>query len=167
MTQTSAVEKEPSKKVKSQIYELDVAKKTLIGRSESCHIHLNKPAISGEHAFVNYDQDEFWVEDNNSSNGTRLNGLPISGQSKFSLNDVIRVGDYTFTLVCEFSIEKGGKFYYLEIRKIQKSGGATYPSTDSVKMTVRPPTYYCIFFNEIDSKFSLADSADCVMTESD
>ena len=104
--------------------------------SESCHIHLNKPAISGEHAFVYYDQDEFLVEDNNSSNWTRLNGLPISGISKFSLNDVIRVGDYTFTLVCEFSIEKGGKFYYLEIRKIQKSGGATYPSTDSVKMTV-------------------------------
>ncbi|MCH2207939.1 MAG: FHA domain-containing protein [Lentisphaerales bacterium] len=136
MTQANPVEKEPAKKVKSQIYELDTDKRTLIGRSDNCHIHINKPAISGEHAFIFYEQDDFWVEDNKSSNGTRLNGLPITGKSKLSLNDVVRVGDYTFTLVREFSIEKGGNFHYLEIRKIKQRGGASYPSTDSIKMKV-------------------------------
>ena len=128
-------EKASSNKVKSQIYELDKDTNTIIGRSDNCHITIKKPAISSEHAHIYFEDDHFWVKDNDSCNGTRVNGLPISGKEKLNLNDVVRVGDYSFTLVCEYCINRG-RYYYLEIRKIQTSGGASFPSTDSIKMTI-------------------------------
>lgn len=134
MTQVM-MEKPSTSKVKSQIYELAKDKKTVIGRSDNCHITINKPAISSEHANIFFEEDSFWVKDNDSCNGTRVNGLPISDKTKLNLNDVVRVGDYSFTLVCEYCINRG-RYYYLEIRKIKKSGGASFPSTDSIKMTV-------------------------------
>lgn len=49
-----------------------------IGRRPNCDIRLENLAISGEHAFVVSEGGEFYLEDNQSTNGTLVNGRAIT-----------------------------------------------------------------------------------------
>ncbi len=43
--------------------------------------------ISREHVRLNYENGEYYIEDQNSTNGTKINGSRISGRDRFSLKD--------------------------------------------------------------------------------
>ena len=45
--------------------------------------------------------DEFWIEDLNSLNGTRVNGAAISSRQKLIDKDQINVGDTILTFAIE------------------------------------------------------------------
>ena len=51
--------------------------------------------ISRQHILVDYENGRYYIEDHNSTNGTRLNGASISGKGKHSLEngDVIELAD--------------------------------------------------------------------------
>ncbi|WP_334108794.1 FHA domain-containing protein [Methylobacillus sp.] len=49
-----------------------------IGRRPNCDIRLENLAISGEHAFVEPEGGVFYLEDNQSTNGTLVNGRVIT-----------------------------------------------------------------------------------------
>jgi pSer/pThr/pTyr-binding forkhead associated (FHA) protein len=57
-----------------------------------------KPAwadmISWKHLFVERKNDEYYIEDTGSTNGTRLNGSNITGKGKYLLknNDIVDLG---------------------------------------------------------------------------
>lgn len=70
--------------------------KNLIGRRSTCDIPLTKDNnISGEHAMVLYREAEgvFWLIDQNSSNGTYLNGEFAGEKVRINTGDVIKMGD--------------------------------------------------------------------------
>lgn len=58
--------------------------------------------ISRRHLIIRFENGQYYVEDQNSTNGTRLNGTEIQGKGKFKLNhgDLIEVAD-----VIAFSFE--------------------------------------------------------------
>lgn len=58
-------------------FELTPEEPVRLGRDWNCQIVLNDPQSSRVHAEIYHDQDGWWIRDNNSSNGTFVNGQPI------------------------------------------------------------------------------------------
>ena len=120
MTQVNTVHQKP----KIKVYNLCPKKRIVIGRSRSCQIAITKPEISSRHAVIFHEVDSFWIYDNGSANGTRINGHTIKEKHKLKFNDVIEIGTYNFKFICEY-VTNVGESYYLEIYKRQKNKAAT------------------------------------------
>jgi Ca-activated chloride channel homolog len=73
---------------------------TMIGRDASGAVVLDDPQASRRHARIFYQDDAYWIEDLNSTNGTRVNGETITKQ-QLQANDQISVGDAVLTFVFE------------------------------------------------------------------
>lgn len=75
--------------------------KALIGRSESCDIHLpgKELGVSGEHARVEFLSGSYYLFDQGSTNGTALNGTRIRPHTSVPLanGDKIYVGRWLLT----------------------------------------------------------------------
>ena len=56
--------------------------------------------VSRHHARILVVDGDFWIEDLNSTNGTRVNGATVTKQ-KLANNDLINVGDTTMTFALE------------------------------------------------------------------
>ncbi len=78
---------------------LSRAAPTILGRDASLAAAVEDRQVSRHHAKITCEGEEFWIEDLNSTNGTRVNGVPIERQ-KLANNDQIGLGDaiVTFTL---------------------------------------------------------------------
>ncbi|RLC97912.1 MAG: FHA domain-containing protein [Chloroflexi bacterium] len=65
---------------------------TSVGRSPSNTLFLPDPYASTQHALLTWREGQWWLEDQNSRNGTRLNGTRIGGPTIVSAGDIIGVG---------------------------------------------------------------------------
>ncbi len=69
----------------------------LIGRSSTCRIVLADTHISRRHTLVQQqNDDEFWVVDLGSSNGTRLNGRRLAQPCRLKVGDVICIHNFEY-----------------------------------------------------------------------
>lgn len=71
------------------------------GRNNDCVFRLDKSTISANHATFLYEKNNWFIRDNNSTNGTRINGVRITPKKKYQLlaDDVIEFANtfkYTF-----------------------------------------------------------------------
>jgi len=66
-----------------------------IGRDSSNHIHLDNPAVSRFHAEVYRQGYPFFIEDKNSTNGVKVNGMTVSWKSDLKDGDMITIGKHT------------------------------------------------------------------------
>jgi len=64
----------------------------VIGRSSRVELSVSDPAMSREHARLSLRDGTWYVEDLGSSNGTRVNGLPIGEVRPLQLGDRIEAG---------------------------------------------------------------------------
>ena len=67
-----------------------------IGRKPGNDLHFNRPEISGSHAAFLLENDNYYVTDLGSTNGTLLNGAPIVAKEKYPLTsqDVVTINPY-------------------------------------------------------------------------
>ena len=65
---------------------------TSIGRASSNSIELPDTYCSAEHALVVWRNNQWWLEDRDSRNGTLLNGQTIEAPTIVSHGDEIRLG---------------------------------------------------------------------------
>lgn len=65
---------------------------SLIGRTASCAIVVDSPAVSRAHARLLHSREGLIVEDLGSANGTTVGGMPVTGPTRLKENDVVRVG---------------------------------------------------------------------------
>jgi hypothetical protein len=65
----------------------------LIGRANDNTIILNEGTVSGYHARLSFQQDQWWLEDLGSRNGTFVNELPISEPIVITYGDVLGFGN--------------------------------------------------------------------------
>ncbi|MGH8573101.1 MAG: FHA domain-containing protein [Gammaproteobacteria bacterium] len=63
------------------------------------HLVVDKGTVGRRHAFIEYQQHDFWITDHDSINGTFINGRPIYAKARLKHGDHIRLGD------CEFTFE--------------------------------------------------------------
>jgi hypothetical protein len=65
---------------------------TLIGRSSECHVTIEDPLVSRQHARILIEGDDATLHDLGSRNGVKLNGVAIRGTAKLKDGDRLRVG---------------------------------------------------------------------------
>ncbi|HEY1297163.1 MAG TPA: FHA domain-containing protein [Chloroflexota bacterium] len=80
--------------------ELSRFKETVIGRDSTNAAYVDDRQVSRHHAKILVVDGDFWIEDLNSTNGTRVNGATVTKQ-KLSNNDLINVGDTSITFALE------------------------------------------------------------------
>lgn len=68
-----------------------------IGRAKNCNIVINDSSVSGQHATLSKLNGYFKVKDNNSKNGTFINGLKV-GSDTCNTNDTLKFGEYVIVL---------------------------------------------------------------------
>ena len=71
---------------------------TTIGRAESCDIHIDNLAVSGNHARIIAEADTFTIEDLGSTNGTYIDDKRITRQ-KLVHNTVITIGKHSLVFL--------------------------------------------------------------------
>jgi hypothetical protein len=75
------------------LQEIDLPQgETLLGRSASCHVTIEDPLVSRQHAKIRIDGDKVTVEDLGSRNGLQLNGRVLRGTHAIKDGDRIRIG---------------------------------------------------------------------------
>lgn len=88
-------------RLRFQLQEFDLpAGITLIGRSLDCHVTIEDPLVSRQHARIVIDGDDATLEDLGSRNGVKLNGIPIRGSALLKDGDRIRIGTQELVVSC-------------------------------------------------------------------
>ncbi|HLM00113.1 MAG TPA: DUF5715 family protein [Pyrinomonadaceae bacterium] len=70
-----------------------------VGRTDSAQIAIDDAQLSRVHATVWREGDDLWIQDENSTNGTFVNGERITGERKLNARDEILLGSETRILV--------------------------------------------------------------------
>lgn len=65
---------------------------TIIGRSAECHVTIEDPLVSRQHARIVIDEDTATFEDLGSRNGIRINGVAVKKSAQLNDGDRIRIG---------------------------------------------------------------------------
>ena len=64
----------------------------ILGRESSCDFALDDQAVSSQHARLSYRKQQWWLEDLASTNGTFLNGEPVTSPVVITHRDELRLG---------------------------------------------------------------------------
>lgn len=64
----------------------------VLGRESTCDFTLNDPTVSSQHARLSYHQQQWWLEDLASTNGTYLNDEAVTTPVVLTTGDRLRLG---------------------------------------------------------------------------
>lgn len=64
----------------------------ILGRDPVCDFPLNDQTVSAHHARLIYRQNQWWLEDMASTNGTHLNGEAVTAPVVITHDDELRLG---------------------------------------------------------------------------
>lgn len=84
----------------------------VFGRSEECDIRIDDTSVSRQHACIQPGGDGWYVVDQQSTNGTLVNGEPIVPLQPYKLTNgnALQIGNRIFRYLCQSDLEAG----YLE-----------------------------------------------------
>jgi hypothetical protein len=72
-----------------------------IGRDPACECFLNDEAVSTHHARLSHHHFQWWIEDLDSKNGTRLNSEALTSPTVVISGDKVFCGHTTITIVID------------------------------------------------------------------
>ncbi len=83
-------------------------KKYIVGRNQDADICVTHKTVSRNHASIEFSDsaDTYILTDNNSRNGTFVNGSRISEKQTFNSSDIIQFGQVEFKVISSDSIPK-------------------------------------------------------------
>ena len=88
-----------------------------IGRNEDNDIRIDNMAVSGNHARITRDQDDYYIEDLNSTNGTFVNEEKIRKRILYE-DDEITIGKHTIIINGK---SNGNKHQRVKLDEIEKT----------------------------------------------
>ena len=74
------------------IYLLDKGKDSIVGSGIDTDIHINDKGVSRQHVRVYYSNENYYIEDLQSSNGTYVNGERLTSAKEIENGDLISIG---------------------------------------------------------------------------
>ena len=80
-----------------------VAEPVVLGRALDCDIAVVSPHVSRQHARLAIENDQLFVEDLGSSNGTMVNGKPVHTRQALYHEDELRLHEVVFRVTESFS----------------------------------------------------------------
>ncbi|AYH45246.1 FHA domain-containing protein [Azoarcus sp. DN11] len=106
-----------------------------IGRKPNNDIQIDNLAISGQHALITTILDDAFLEDQNSTNGTYVNGQPVK-KCVLHNNDVIELGKYRLKFLADAKRRpRGDRFEPSdELRASQEAPAATPAAAGETQM---------------------------------
>ena len=78
-------------------FPLDPSRETLLGRGTDCHITVPDPMCSRVHAIIWFEEDRWLIRDDDSRNGTLVNGQKVE-QATLDDGHLVRIGSNEFEL---------------------------------------------------------------------
>lgn len=81
--------------------EVEIKQDMLVGRHQDCDLVLQSSAISRRHAAFSVRDDQLWLTDLNSSNGTFVNDLKIAQETLLTQGDIVQFANLKFALLAE------------------------------------------------------------------
>ena len=74
------------------------ARMTRIGQGRDADVRIDRDTISQMHARIDHEEDSYYIEDLNSTNGTFVNDepLPYKERRKLNSNDIVRFADIRY-----------------------------------------------------------------------
>lgn len=63
-----------------------------IGRAPDNDLVLSEKSVSRHHALIHFKDDGYYIKDQNSMAGTRINGKKVNGEAKLQANSVLSLG---------------------------------------------------------------------------
>ncbi|MCM1039202.1 MAG: FHA domain-containing protein [Ruminococcus sp.] len=86
----------------AEVHQLVIKDKVTIGRNKTCQLALdNDTALSGKHCSILYRDNNIYVKDEESTNGTFINGVPIVGEYKVEMDDILLIGSFEYRITWE------------------------------------------------------------------
>jgi EAL domain-containing protein (putative c-di-GMP-specific phosphodiesterase class I) len=89
-----------------------------IGRDKDCNLTLRSKGVSRQHAQLNVSGDMLWIRDSGSTNGTLLNGKPLTESEALIDGDVLQIGQVGFCVLstdgCQLSDDDDNKTVFLD-----------------------------------------------------
>ena len=79
------------------------APRFLIGRSNDCHLRPKSDSISRNHCTILTRDNQVWIRDLNSRNGTFVNGERITEEEEIKDGDQLQIGKLEFSVVVKES----------------------------------------------------------------
>lgn len=64
----------------------------VLGRSPNCDLVMDNHTVSANHAILTFKQNNWWIEDHNSMNGTQVNQIALIEPIVLASDDVIQCG---------------------------------------------------------------------------
>ena len=77
-------------------YDFVLRYETLIGRDSLCSVVLKDKKVSRKHCQLTAREEELYIEDMGSKNGTFVNGERVIGEMPIHSGDILKVGDTSF-----------------------------------------------------------------------
>ncbi|MHA3048308.1 FHA domain-containing protein [Acinetobacter sp. ANC 4641] len=81
--------------------EVEVKQDMLVGRHQDCDLVLQSSAISRRHAAFSVRDEQLWLTDLNSSNGTFVNDARIAQETLLTQGDIVQFANLKFALLAE------------------------------------------------------------------
>lgn len=87
---------------------IDLSKGIKIGRSETCSLRIMVPEISREHCRIFKEEENFFIEDLNSLNGTKINNEDVKNKVELKNGDLVSIvfNDFKYIIDHEKSENK-------------------------------------------------------------
>lgn len=82
----------------SQILELEDGQEIIVGRRPEAELFIDDSQVSRRHSRLWRSEGHVYVEDLGSTNGTRVNGVPIHGRQRLGPGDEVEVGPASLVL---------------------------------------------------------------------
>ena len=77
-----------------------------VGRLEGSSLRLASPEVSGHHAELMSKNGDLWIRDLGSKNGSYVNGLRVTDETRLRAGDVLRFATWEFRLVHDGSASR-------------------------------------------------------------
>jgi ABC-type multidrug transport system ATPase subunit/predicted component of type VI protein secretion system len=130
-----------------------------IGRDPSNAIVLPAPAVSRFHAEVEQVGQRFRVRDLHSSNGTYVNGKPVTGETWVHPGDAIQIGPYRFVVADgEFSQSDQSEGVSVDIYNLNKKVSKSLNILQDISLAFKPKEFVVVVGQSGGGKSTLVDA---------
>jgi pSer/pThr/pTyr-binding forkhead associated (FHA) protein len=79
----------------------------VIGRDIDCECKLEHGTVSARHARLTFHHNQWWLDDLQSTNGTKLNGESLQTSTVVVNGDTIKCGEATLTVILKTESQLG------------------------------------------------------------
>lgn len=104
----------------------------VIGRAPDCNLVLVQAGISRNHCRIVQDGDDYSLEDLNSKNGTRVNGIYVK-TVRLGNGDVIQIGEYRLEFQSDAQAEVQQRVVLSEEKALQEEAGTIIRHVNELK----------------------------------